>query len=313
MTVFVSKVLLAVFVVCGLTDELQAQLVVNPPIPITHVLNVNIIQVAADDGSNAAPLFGTSGQQAAIFSLVDQIWAQAGIDVQFFFTVGTFNNSMVLLGDVSLAQSFTLAGNAGFLSPNRLDLMMIREIQAFGGGPFADNEAAGFARVDGDGVLMWAGPSLPTFGGGREVIASVLAHELGHNLGLPHPSTLTDGMGVSFDQNLMIGSGSPGVLTDGERLIASQIAIALASPLLTPVAVPEPSTVGLCGMGLVAVIFWVHRSRSFVLPVRKQSCFKRHFSSNSSTVRRSGWPRRLPKWWSCRRARRAPSASGWST
>ena len=48
-------------------------------------------------------------------------------------------------------------------------------------------------------MAMWAGPNLFSFNGGREIIASVLAHEIGHNLGLPH---------IGASQNLMQSGGS---------------------------------------------------------------------------------------------------------
>jgi len=56
----------------ALAGTLGAQLVVNSAEPVTKSFLVQIVDTAADDGSAAAPLFGTSSQQAAIFSDVDR-------------------------------------------------------------------------------------------------------------------------------------------------------------------------------------------------------------------------------------------------
>ena len=58
-------------------------LTVNPAIPITHRVTVQPIVVSNDDGSNTAAFFGTLSDQMDIESVIDVIWAQAGIDVEF--------------------------------------------------------------------------------------------------------------------------------------------------------------------------------------------------------------------------------------
>lgn len=241
--------IIAALLVSGLAPVAQADLILNPPMPITHLLEVQVIQVAEDDGTNAAPLFGSPSEQSAIFGFVDQIWAQAGIDVEFTFRAGTYDDSFALTGTASPRPTDDLttivadADAAGATDPDRVDLFMVRVVPRFS--QLSDNSAAGFAFVGSDGITMWAGPNLTSFEAGQEVIASVLAHEIGHNLGLGH---------LVEDENLMQEGGSS---NPGERLNATQISTALSSDLLTPV--PEPSSFAL--LALAAGGAWLYRKR----------------------------------------------------
>ena len=56
-------------------------LIVNPPMAIDRVVTVQTIQTG--DGTNLATMFGDATQQAAILRFIDEIWAQAGIDINF--------------------------------------------------------------------------------------------------------------------------------------------------------------------------------------------------------------------------------------
>ncbi|MFV2067587.1 MAG: hypothetical protein ACC645_11465, partial [Pirellulales bacterium] len=60
-----------------------ATLIVDPPLPITHRVQVQIIQTSLDDGSQPATVFGNDSQQASIESAIDSIWVQAGVDIEF--------------------------------------------------------------------------------------------------------------------------------------------------------------------------------------------------------------------------------------
>jgi hypothetical protein len=243
----------------------NADPIVNPALPIVERVNVAIIQVQDDLGMNAAPLFGTAGQTASIFAKIDQIWAQAGIDVEFisFRTVATanpYNSTFALTGTAGnnnprpTGDLATIVANAtpGFIhpDPNTLNLFVTRIVPGFS--QTSDNTSNGLAFLGGNGITFWAGPNLPAFGGGEDVIASVLAHEIGHNLGLAH---------IVEAQNLMQEGGSP---NPGERLNAAQIAISIASPFSVIIAVPEANSfaaVGLFG-ALAGVWGWASRRRS---------------------------------------------------
>jgi hypothetical protein len=212
----------------------SAQLIVNSPLPISEQVNVRIIVVANNDGSNPAPLFGTATQQASIFAKVDTIWAQAGIDVNFTFSSSNYLSTFALTGTAgsnnprptgdlnTIVSNAAAAGGILDPNPNTINLFMVRIVPGFS--QTSNNTSNGLAFVGGNGIAFWAGPNLPGFSGGEDVIASVLAHEIGHNLGLSH---------ISETENLMQSSG------DGERLNSAQISTALASRFSVAV-VPEP-------------------------------------------------------------------------
>ena len=223
----------------------QAALVTNPGQPITEVVRVNPIIVSDDAGNNPAPFLGAPSEESEILGLIDDIWAQAGIDVEFLPTT-TYDSSFALTGTSDprpTSDLNTIVSNAssvpGVLSadPNVINMFFVQIVPGFS--QTSDNTANGLAFVGGNGVAQWAGPNLTGFEGGREVIASVIAHEIGHNLGLDH---------ITETENLMQEGGAP---NQGERLNSSQIATALASNF--SVAVPEPKF-----PALLALIFAVH-------------------------------------------------------
>jgi hypothetical protein len=201
-----------------------AALIVNAARPITDRVNVNLIGVADDDGSDStAGTFGTATQQAEVFSFVDVIYAQAGVDVEFTFRPGTYNSSFARIGtpgnndprpqsDLSTIRTSAAAG--GVLSPdaNTLNVFLVSIVPGFS--QLSANSSAGLASINANGITYYGGATLVGFTAGREVLASVLAHEIGHNLGLDH---------VNIVENLMTSN------SDGERLNESQIATILAS------------------------------------------------------------------------------------
>lgn len=222
------------------TFTAEAALVVNPPQPITGLVTVQPIVISNNDGSSSAEFFGTTTQQSSIESFVDTIWSQAGIDVEFLapnFWNSTFANEGSSLprptSDLTtIVNNGTTAGVTD-TNPTVINMFLVNAVPGFGS--LSDNTAAGLAFVDSDGIAQFVGSNLLGFVGGLEVIAGVVAHEIGHNLGLNHTTGL---------ENLM-GDG-------GERLNAAQVANVLDSSFVTaPATVPLPAA----GWMLVSGLF----------------------------------------------------------
>ena len=244
------------FLLCiSISATCSAALVVNPAANIIGSVTVQPIIVSDDDGSNQANYFGTAGEQQNIFDLVDTIWAQAGIDIEFLapdFWNSSFANEGVTTprpqSDLGTIRNDATSAGLTNANPSVLNMFMVNVVPGFS--PLSANQAAGLATLGGNGIAQYVGTNLLGFLGGREVIASVVAHEIGHNLGLAHNS---------IAENLM----ATGNITAGERLNATQIANVLNSQFITPVAVPLPAALWLFSAALVGIHIRL-RSRSKV-------------------------------------------------
>lgn len=172
-----------------------AGLILNPPRPITHRVSVQMIETARTDGSAPATLFGTPDQRADIEAMVDAIWAQAGIDIDFLPAIHRYNDTFAYQGSGGTRPTTDLnamiagARLSGVLhsDPTVLNMFFVEIVPGFGA--LSENTAAGLAQIGENGIAQFVGDRLLDPGSHREVVASVVAHEIAHNLGLKHTST----------------------------------------------------------------------------------------------------------------------------
>lgn len=200
--------------------------VVNPPgANVREVVFVQPIVASNSDGSNQAEFFGTAAQEADIKNRIDEIFGQANIDIEFlptrqindtFTNVGTGTGTRAS-GD--LDRIISNGDSSGIGSPNRnvIDLYFVERVPSFD--DVGDGTANGLAFVGSPGTAIHVGDNLTDFSPGRQTIAEVTAHEIGHNLGLSH---------VNTSGNLLAANGS------GSDLTSSQINTILRSSLSQP-------------------------------------------------------------------------------
>lgn len=244
---------IGVLALAGSVAPASAALVVNAPMQITEIVTVQPVILSDNGGGNTAEFFGTPGQQSNIEGFVDTIWAQAGIDVNFLAPSSwnsTFSNwgsngpptnggATRPISDLNTIVDDAASAGVSHADPNVINMFFVSISAGF---PLlSDNSAAGLAFRPGNGISQYVGVNLLVFSGGQEVIASVVAHEIGHNLGLPH---------IVEAENLMQTSG---LLNQGEKLNSAQITAALASNLSVS-AVPLPAAIWLFGSGLIVLI-----------------------------------------------------------
>ena len=158
---------------------------------------VHPIIVANNDGSNQAELLGTPQPQGEVLARLDQIFEQAGVDVNFLSAV-PWNNSFANIGSVTdfadrpdsdLAQIISAGENAGVTSsnPNVINLFFVDDGPGMRISGIAPLSAA---VANGNGIVLQA--TNPDFFTGRENTAEAIAQSIARNMGL----AFTPGVGA---------------------------------------------------------------------------------------------------------------------
>ena len=199
--------------------------------PIIQRVTIQPIVVANSDGSNRAEFFGNTAHEADIKQKIDDIFFQAGIDIEWN-NERNWNNTFANVGNGGQRNendlfAITANGDSAGVGHNNsrvLDVYFVEVTPGFG--ETTENEANGLAFVDTNGITMHVGDNLVSFDAGRAVIASVVSHEIAHNLGLSHLVRPSD------TNNLLYSGILP---STGDDLNASQIQTILDSQFSVPV------------------------------------------------------------------------------
>jgi hypothetical protein len=200
--------LLALALVLRIELAADAALIVGPAQPITHRVTVQVIQTALDNGSSPAAVFGDASREAAIKDVIDSVWAQAGIDINFLPGTIRYNNTFAYQGAVPggvrpISDLGVMMANAqlqgGILHPNPSVINMFFVNVVPGWNLKTPNWVNGAGNVGANGIAIFVGSSVSAEHAGHWI-----AHELGHNLGLHHsPAGVQNLMATSRNSELL--------------------------------------------------------------------------------------------------------------
>ncbi|QJE97896.1 hypothetical protein [Luteolibacter luteus] len=197
----------ALGIILSIVLPASAEVRVQPPVPITHRVQVQPIRVTRNDGITMATTFGDSATTLYIQRQVNAIWAQAGVRIDWlpfvnypsnFAYQGSGNYEVEARPEGDLAIIVDSAGSPPKSTSAIVINMFFVEIAPTY--PHEDdNVSAGAAFVDSNGSAIHVGANHLTGADGWDIIAAVAARQIGFNLGLNVHTASTD--------NLMVKNG----------------------------------------------------------------------------------------------------------
>ncbi len=197
--------------IAAATGPLAAELAINPAATITRRVEVQPIRVSNTSGT-AATTFGSAANEAYIKGQINRVWSQAGIRIDWLPLVEYTNNFAYDGAPENNPRPVTHLNQILSQAPSPpkspsaivVNLFFVQIVPGFAQRPA--NVVNGYAIVDGNGLTVYVGTTLFGTPNGPDGISRVIAHEIGHNLGLDH---VANGM-----ENLMSPSGTTGRLTE---------------------------------------------------------------------------------------------------